>query len=467
MYRKQIDEWIESRQEELIEDLKRLIRIDSQRGEPSPGNPFGDGPAAVLDAAGEMMEKYGLKVTHYDHYVVTGDYGTGEKELDILAHLDVVPVSDEWTVTMPFEPVVRDGRVYGRGSIDDKGPAVAALYAIRAIRELGIPLNKSLRLILGSDEECGSSDLAYYYAIEKEAPSTFTPDANFPLINLEKARLAKSFTCEPGQETVTPRVTSLHSGSKVNVVPADAQAVLVGLAADQVRNRAEEITRDMDVICTVTDEGEKVRVAIKGSAAHGSTPELGQNALTALLQILAGLNLADCASTRVLKGLAALYPHGDTCGQAIGVKMQDEISGALTMNLGILNLSDGKLYGEFDVRAPLCATDDNLTKVIRSALSKAGLDMEAGGMKPAHYVPADSPLVQKLLASYEAYFGEKGTPLATGGGTYVHGLKRGVAFGCEIEGIDNHMHGDDEFADIDVLIKSAKIFADAIIRICG
>ena len=118
MYRKQIDEWIESRQEELIEDLKRLIRIDSQRGEPSPGNPFGDGPAAVLDAAGEMMEKYGLKVTHYDHYVVTGDYGTGEKELDILAHLDVVPVSDEWTVTMPFEPVVRDGRVYGRGSID-------------------------------------------------------------------------------------------------------------------------------------------------------------------------------------------------------------------------------------------------------------------------------------------------------------------------------------------------------------
>ena len=415
MYRKQIDEWIESRQEELIEDLKRLIRIDSQRGEPSPGNPFGDGPAAVLDAAGEMMEKYGLKVTHYDHYVVTGDYGTGEKELDILAHLDVVPVSDEWTVTMPFEPVVRDGRVY----------------------------------------------------IEKEAPSTFTPDANFPLINLEKARLAKSFTCEPGQETVTPRVTSLHSGSKVNVVPADAQAVLVGLAADQVRNRAEEITRDMDVICTVTDEGEKVRVAIKGSAAHGSTPELGQNALTALLQILAGLNLADCASTRVLKGLAALYPHGDTCGQAIGVKMQDEISGALTMNLGILNLSDGKLYGEFDVRAPLCATDDNLTKVIRSALSKAGLVMEAGGMVPAHYVPADSPLVQKLLASYEAYFGEKGTPLATGGGTYVHGLKRGVAFGCEIEGIDNHMHGDDEFADIDVLVKSAKIFADAIIRICG
>ena len=135
------------------------------------------------------MEKYGFSVKNYYNYVVTGDYGSGEKALDILAHLDVVPVTttSEWTVTKPFDPIVEDGKIYGRGSADDKGPAVAALVAIRAVKASWIPLKKSLRSsALGSDEECGSSDLEHYYSIETEAPYTFTPDGSFPVINLGK-----------------------------------------------------------------------------------------------------------------------------------------------------------------------------------------------------------------------------------------------------------------------------------------
>ena len=468
MYRKQIDEWIESRQNEMIEDLKSLIRIDSQKGTPGPGKPFGEGPAKVLDAAGAMMEKYGLKVTDYDHYVVTGDYGTGEKELDILAHLDVVPVSDEWTVTRPFDPVVKDGRIYGRGSIDDKGPAIAALYAIRAVKELGIPLKKSLRLILGSDEECGSSDLAYYYAKEEEAPSTFTPDASFPLINLEKARLSKTAACDcSGDEGITPRVCSFTTGNPVNVVPATADLVICGLDAAAVSKAVGTLSDQLHVTFTATDGTDGVHVNVKGLAAHASTPDLGCNAITAALVLIRELGLADCTSTRVLRSLGDLYPHGDTCGEALGVKMSDEVSGALTMNLGILNLRDGVLSACFDSRAPICATDENLTEVMRSNFAKIGMTMEEGKMTPAHYVPADSPLVKTLLASYEKYFGEKGEALAIGGGTYVHSLQRGVAFGIEVEGIDNHMHGDDEFVDIEILLRSAKIFADAIVNICG
>ncbi|MBO7710978.1 MAG: Sapep family Mn(2+)-dependent dipeptidase [Lachnospiraceae bacterium] len=468
MYREQIDAWIDSKQDEMIADLMSLIRIDSQKGEAAPGKPFGEGPAQVLDAAMEMMARYGLKVTDYDHYVVTGDYGTGEKELDILAHLDVVPVSKDWTVTEPFEPVIRDGRVYGRGSIDDKGPAVAALYAIRAVKELGIPLGKSLRLILGSDEECGSSDLDHYYAIEKEAPSTFTPDASFPLINLEKARLAKKFSCEcAGEEALSPRVVSFTAGSKVNVVPTTAEAVFAGLDEQVLQEAAKKAGCCAEVSFTVTAKADGVHVFAKGQAAHASTPQLGRNAITAMLALIGSLELADCASARALKGLARLYPCCDTCGEALGVKMSDETSGALTMNLGILNLEDGILCGEFDVRAPLCATDGNLTEVLREQFAGIGMTMEEGKMTPAHYVPADSALVKTLLDSYEKYFGVRGEPLAIGGGTYVHDLERGVAFGVEVEGIDNHMHGDDEFIDIDILVRSAKIFADAIVNICG
>ena len=468
MYQKQIDEWIKSHKEEMIADLMRLIRIDSQKGEASPGKPFGEGPARVLDEAARMLGGYGLTVTNYDNYVVTGDYGTGEKELDILAHLDVVPVSDDWTVTAPFDPIVKDGRVYGRGSIDDKGPAMAALYAIRAIKELGVPLKKSLRLILGSDEECGSSDLDYYYAREKEAPCTFTPDASFPLINLEKARLSKPVACDcSGEGSVSPRVISFEAGSKVNVVPATAGAVLTGLDEASVSQAAQRVSGQTGAAFTVTAAAEGIRVAVKGLAAHASTPELGNNAVTALLCLIRELPLADCASTRALKGLAGLYPHGDTCGEALGIKMSDEISGALTMNLGILHLRDDVLTMEFDVRAPLCATDENLTKHLQNTFSGIGMTMAPGNMTPAHYVPADSPLVQTLLSSYEKYFGQKGEALAIGGGTYVHDLERGVAFGCEVEGIDNHMHGDDEFVDIDILVRSAMIFADAIVKICG
>ena len=186
MYREKIDAYIDSKKEEMLADLSRLVRINSQRGEAIVGMPFGEGPAKVLAEAEELIKGYGFAVTNYDNYVVTGDFSDAEKGLDILAHLDVVPVTDDWTVTQPFEPKVVGDRIYGRGTADDKGPAIAALYAMKAIKELGIPMKKSVRLILGSDEECGSGELEYYYKKEEEAPYTFTPDAEFPVINIAK-----------------------------------------------------------------------------------------------------------------------------------------------------------------------------------------------------------------------------------------------------------------------------------------
>lgn len=464
MYRNIIDNYIDNHKEEMLEDLKTLVRIDSKRTEALEGKPFGEGPAQVLAAAEKMIAGYGFTATNYDNYVVTGDFNEKEKQLDILAHLDVVPVTPDWTVTKPFDPVIKDGKIYGRGTADDKGPAIAALYAMRAIKESDIELDRNVRLILGSDEECGSSDLVYYYSKEKEAPMSFSPDADFPLINMEKGRLAKHFTAEFEGDMAYPAVAEFHGGDKVNVVPANAYAIVKGIAEETVRAAAEKEAGKIQFSVTAQDGA--VRIDAKGVAAHGSTPEVGANAVCGLLEFLTRLPLAEGKRKDVLEGLAKLFPAEDCIGESLGIAMKDEISGHLTMNLGILNYDGTKLTGEFDSRIPICGNDENVTKVVAQKFAECKVTMEEGNMVPVHHVPADSDLVKTLLASYERYTGIKGEPQSIGGGTYVHELKNGVAFGCMDPEVDNHMHGDDEFMVVDMLVMSAKIFADAILKLC-
>lgn len=467
MYREQIDRYIDTHKEEMIEDLKTLVRIDSQRTAAREGMPYGEGPAKALAAAKEMMERAGFVTRNYENHVVTADFSDKEKQLDILAHLDVVPVTDDWTVTKPFDPLVVGDRIYGRGTCDDKGPAIAALYAMKAIKELNIPLQKNVRLILGADEECGSSDLEYYYGMEEEAPMTFTPDADFPVINIEKGRLSKEFTASFERGEQLPKVVSADGGDKSNVVPGRAKAVLEGFQKEAVQQKIKEAEQMTKASFSVTEEDGKLIVSCKGQSAHASAPEGGVNAVTALFTLLASLPAAKSAGFEKLQSVAKLFPHNDHQGEALGVSMEDEISGKITVCFSVFHYDETSLRGEFDSRAPICANDENLTKVIREKFAAAGIEMEAGEMTPPHHVPGDSPFVKTLLSSYERYTGIKGKPLAIGGGTYVHDLKRGVAFGCEDPSVDNHMHGDDEFMLLDVLFMSAKIFADAIVKLCG
>ena len=468
MYREKIDAYIDSKKDEMIEDLKTLVRIDSQRGRAKEGKPFGDGPAKVVAAAEGLMKQYGLQTTNYDNYVVTGDFGTQEKALDILAHLDVVPVTEDWTVTEPFQPKVVDGRIYGRGTADDKGPAIAALYALRAIRELGLPMKKSVRLILGSDEECGSGDLEYYYAKEQEAPYTFTPDADFPLINIEKGSFKGEFSADFPAEDAKAYVVSFTSGDKVNVVPARATLVVAGVEAAVVEEAAARVTAQTNVAFITESQADgTVKVSARGVAAHASTPAEGKNALTATLRLITALPLDATKGLTALLGLEALFPYEDTCGKQAGIDRENEESGALTLCFSIMDYTTEHLHAIFDARLPIGCTKENTSYPVKEALAQYGITLDNDELREPHCVPGDSWFVQTLLGSYERYFGKKGKALSTGGGTYVHELERGVAFGCMVPEVDNHMHGDDEFMEIEMLLRSAKIFADAIMKICN
>ena len=467
MYKEKISAWVDAHKDEMIEDIFELCRINSEKMPEEEDMPFGPGVAECLDTALDMAEGYGFETCDYDGYVGCVDMNELPKQLDILAHLDVVPAGEGWTVTEPFKPAFKDGKLYGRGTADDKGPAVAALYAMRAVKELGIPLKKNVRLILGTDEECGSSDIEHYYSMEKEAPMTFSPDAAYPLVNTEKGRFPGHFTAEFEASDALPRLVSIKAGTKVNVVPGKAKASVEGFDMADLEKAAAETKEETGIAFELVAEGAVTAVTATGIGAHASTPDVGNNALTGLLVFLGKLDFASCPQIDMVRKAAALIPHGDVNGNTLGVFMEDELSGKTTLSFNMLTVDAGSLDGEFDSRVPVCGNDENVLEVVRSRMAEQGLTLLNKDMVPPHHVSEDSHFVKTLLKAFETYTGRKGECQAMGGGTYVHDLQNGVAFGAAMPETDNKMHGPDEFAVVDELLVSVKIFAQAIVDLCG
>lgn len=454
------------RTRDLVSAVARLVNVKSVKGDAAPGAPFGPGPDGALTEALKLAEELGLAVTNYDHYVGLADLNGKETRLHILGHLDVVGEGSGWT-TDPYTCVEKDGVLYGRGVSDDKGPMAAALLAMKAVRDLGAPLTANARIILGTDEESGSADIAYYYAREPYAPYTFSPDADFPVINIEKGSYKPIFRKSWTGETASPRVLAADGGFRINVVPPEASATLTGLDSVQLEPFCEAAAEQTGATFTLTEEGDAVRVQCSGKNAHAASPDGGVNAITALLTLLTALPLADCESTRALRALHTLFPHGDNQGRALGIAQSDQQSGALTLTFSLFRLDGSGCEGRFDARVPLCANDGNCRAAAEAAFARFGFTAE-GGMGAPHFVDADSPLVKTLLHCYETYTGVRDArPLAIGGGTYVHDIPGGVAFGCDFPGFDPKMHAANEQASVANLLLACKIFTQAICDLCS
>lgn len=454
-----ISEYIYSMKDEILQDLADLVAIPSVKGEPRPDAPFGEEPKNALMKMREICEDEGIKTTVFENAVLCADYCiSGEApELVILAHLDVVPISESGWDTNPFRLTEKNGVLYGRGVIDDKGPAVAALWALKAVIDLKLPLKKGVRLIFGTDEENGSADLELYKKHDKFPPKVFTPDGSFPVINIEKGMLRTRFSGTFGG------VKSIRGGSIPNAVPDRAEAEFDELASKAVSDAIYDFfcaNQNSKLIFNYPGFESVTSLTCCGKAAHASTPESGENAVTALIALINRV-----IDNETLKGLERLFPFGETDGAALGLKCSDE-SGALTCVLSTLNAENGTISGTVDIRFPTCTNLKTVKDKLFSALDNIGLKCETILGDEPHIVPADSGFVKTLLSVYEQVEGEQGKCIAIGGGTYVHNIEGGVAFGAERGDTDYHMHGDNEFITVDELLKDAVLYAHAIIAIC-
>lgn len=467
MLKEQIIEWTKAHRDEFAADLAKLIAVRSVRGEAQADKPFGEGPAEALRVGLALCEGYGLTVQNHENYAGSADLAPEmEPMLDILAHLDVVGEGDGWD-TDPYQMVRSDdGMLYGRGVSDDKGGLLAAAYAMRCVKELGVKLHHNCRLILGCDEETGMEDTLHYYLKNKPAPYTTTPDANWPVCNVEKGFYRPEFRMSFAPETALPRVVEYSGGFRTNVVPTDASATIAGMEELALRTALLPLAAELGVgyDIAVCDKG--LRLTVHGRGCHAAMPETGVNGNTALIRLLCELPLADCASTRALRALDAVLPHGDWLGKAAGIAQSDALSGELTCSFTQLTFDENTLWGGCDCRVPLCADDDNCRKIFEAKLAPLGFAM-AGEMLPGHYTPAEGEFIQTLLRNYELYTGKKGYCYSMGGGTYVHHIPGGVAFGTEPPDFDTRMHGANERIPLDELLRCTEIYAGVIASLCG
>lgn len=458
-------DYIRSQKERFISDLRKLVEINSVRTGAKPGEPFGSGGAAALAEAGTILAEHGYEMINYDNYAGEADLGK-DPCLMLLAHLDVVPEGDGWTKN-PYALTVEGDIAYGRGTTDDKGAALACLLAMDACREVYGEPEKGVRLVLGSGEETGSEDMDHYFSERPVLDYTLSPDADYPLINIEKGRFAPRFSKTIRTDLSGRTVVRIDGGDTANIVPGKAQAVFTGFTEREIREYAEKAAVATGAEFSCEQYGDKVRVLVKGLGAHAANPHLGNNAQTALLTLIASMPLDKDELTDTVNGLLRLFPHNETDGKAAGVKMSDEESGALTLNFGMMKYDGSVMTCGLDLRCPLCATAENVKDVIRDRLTDIGFAFEGEPeMRPVHYVPADSPLVKTLLGVYEKHTGQKGECLAIGGGTYVHDIEGGVAFGIEFPGKDYRIHGADEYCDINEMLLTAEMYADVIKELC-
>lgn len=444
---------IEGLREEMTETLARWIKIPSVKGEAAPGAPFGQEVRRALDVALEDAEKMGFKVRNFDGYA--GDVRMGPEgvnPLAILAHLDVVPAGDGWQ-TDPFGADLIDGKMYGRGTSDDKGPAVAGLYAMYAAKKAGIPLNREIRLILGCDEETGMECMKYYAKHCDMPRSGFSPDANFPVINTEKGLLHLDLSGEYTAEGL--KVKEISVGERPNVIPGLASALVEGDEAlcEKANQAAEKL--GLDVKAEMKDG--LVKVTATGIPGHAAFPAPARNAIGMLLLVLKELGVKG-ALEMLADRVGMQYD-----GLGLGVKCEDQVSGPLTCNLGILRYSEQNgLYATLDIRYPILCDHKALTASIVAALEPC-VQVKVDAQKNPHHVAPTSKLVTALMEAYAEVTGDtEAQPMAIGGGTYAKMLEEGVAFGSLFPDEEELAHQAGEYISIESLVKNLYIFVKAI-----
>lgn len=456
-----------NKQDELISNLQKAVNFPSV-SEFSDGKfPFGKNVHKCLIHMLELAESMGFKTCNVDNHVGWCEYGEGEEMIAVLGHLDVVPAGEGWSVP-PFEGRVIDGKIYGRGTMDDKGPTVAALYSLLALKESSVKLNKRIRLFFGLSEENGGNDIRYYLEKGGEIPVMgFTPDGEYPVIHGEKGFIIEHYRYEFGKnpmigggadsyldydfgsysnDGISPRwkLKEIHGGTAENIVPHFAKTVLLRAVKNEMAEEVEE----------------EFTYSVDGVSAHAAVPWEGENAIQKLINQLVNLPLESEAKA-VVEFLNDKFKM-ECDGKSLGIAISDEESGLLTMNLGMIRGDENSIEVGLNYRYPVTSSFEACEPHLRKQFEEAGFVLTEQEHDPCLYMEKDSELVKRLMKVYKETTGKEDEPKCIGGATYAKALPNVLAFGPIFPDGENREHKPDEYVEIDWLMENAVIIAEAM-----
>lgn len=466
-YINDISVFIDNHKSEMTEKLSELIKMPGVKKKVKEKMPYGEEVFKTLEFSENMVCNMGFKVERFNNSLSVVSLDDKPKELGILCHLDVVDASPEGWDTPPFEPVVKDNMIYGRGAYDNKGAFIAALYGLYAVKELNIPLKYGVGLYMGTDEESGGEDLEKFTRENSLPPKVFVPDSHFPVGISESGIIQLSGSAK----VVSDKVVYARSGQQINSIPETAE-VKIKLNIKDYDEKPEDIslnqTEQMDEIKEILNgiDGIKyemavdsndtsiVNVKIFGRSSHVSRPHTGINAATAALMLMAQTDKT------AFEEMSKLFPHNVFYGEGFGFGKEN-----LTLSFTVLDYDDGVLKFKTDSRVNLTESSKEAADKI---MSKLAVDTEIVRLDEPHSVSPDSEIVKELLSVYKKHTGRDDEVYGMSGVTYAHNIPGAVVFGAVIpEDGSGGAHGANERFNLDTMTKAAKIYADAIIKTVG
>lgn len=453
---KELNDKIDELSGELIKSTQEIVSIKSVQDEAKENMPFGEGVDRCLRYVLKLSESLGFRTVNMDGYVGYAEYGEGEEYVGVLGHLDVVPEGDGWLYP-PYGAEIHDGKLYGRGTTDDKGPIIAALYGLKAVKDCGLPLSKKVRILFGTNEETGCREMEYFNEKEKPPVSGFTPDAYYPILYAEKGITIFDIVKDFKNPSV---IKSIRGGHRPNMVPDYAEALL-SVGYEEAEKALAEFKKNHDFKLSIEKEDGDILIKCVGRAAHGSTPEFGKNAVMQLFCFLEALVDEDSDAMDFIQ-FCNRHIGFETDGKSFGCYLEDEVSGKLSFNAGVVQMDEKKAVLSLNLRYPVTRTYDDMMSGFSKTLEGSGIRVENMLAQKPLYFDKNHPLIQVLQKVYREETGDEPELLASGGGTYAKELKNIVAFGPIFPGKPDLDHQANEYIETADLIKNAKIYARAI-----
>lgn len=465
-----IDNYIEKHKEELIQKTQELIQIPSVISHSdNPLHPFGDAINDALEYMLKLGDSLGFRTKNIDGYCGYIEFGEGEELIGIIGHLDVVPEGEDWKYP-PFSATISDNKIYGRGAIDDKGPVMSSLFAMKAVMET-CHVHKRVRLILGLNEENDWKCINYYKKQEESPSIGFSPDADFPCIHSEKGILTSYLKMDYSRfldEVLVIKEVNSY-GNAINVVP---KICSVTLKINSQKIVMKDLIQNLKVLIEKTDfeidiykiDEEEIKLTSYGVPSHAAHPDLGVNAISRLIIILS--KIFNFYKIKVsLLDFFTNYINTQYYGENLKINFEDD-SGKLTLNVGDFYFKNNTLQIGLNLRVPITM---NMLEIgnsfIKHTSSYLDIDFDTTAYQPALYISKENKLVKILCDVYNKETNSNLEPIAIGGATYARAFDNCISFGANFPGDKDMCHQTNEFIAIDKLLLSCKIYAKAILAL--